>query len=276
MYDVDGDFGKVRLAYFPHSGENEGLFSVDTLGWHKCNDKYRIDRAGGCENHLIIYTVEGNGKLVLDGKTYNLTKDTLAFIPRDVKHSYYTEKGKLWEFYWIHPEGNMCNKFLDRLTKKECFFKTVDDSCDYSRRFEELLSLNGGKVPDTNLFLSQKTSELLHYFAINLYESPRAVSLSSRAIIYMEQHIKSANVVDKTAKALFVSTPHLIRTFKKEVGCTPHQYLLNYRLSCSVQLLKFSDLKVEEIAEELGFSSSSHYISSFHKKYGVTPAKYKR
>ena len=42
-----------------------------------------------------------------------------------------------------------------------------------------------------------------------------------------------------------------------------------------MQLLEFSDRRVEEIAAEAGFSSSSHFISNFRREYGYTPLQYR-
>ena len=82
-------------------------------------------------------------------------------------------------------------------------------------------------------------------------------------------------IIEANAQALFVSTAHFIRAFKKETGLTPHQYLNRYRLVVATQLLEYSDRRVEEIAAEVGFSSSSHFISSFRRQYGCTPLHYR-
>ena len=91
-----------------------------------------------------------------------------------------------------------------------------------------------------------------------------------------EQHFREEIELDEISKRLFVSTAHMIRTFKKQTGVTPYQYIIKYRLLSSEQLLKFSDLSIEEIASQVGFSSSSHFISNFRKQYGITPKAYRR
>ena len=140
---------------------------------------------------------------------------------------------------------------------------------------EELLELCRGNPLEAALRISQKLSELFHDLAIPFMETSSTSSLSDRAIGYLDKHYSEQISLDAVAGELFVSTAHLIRVFKKEVGCTPHQYLLHYRLTSATLLLKFSELRVEEIAAQVGFSSSSHFISLFRKQFGCTPIQYR-
>jgi len=44
MYQVNGEFGEVRLAQLLPMMRNTNLFSTHSLGWHKCNELYQISR----------------------------------------------------------------------------------------------------------------------------------------------------------------------------------------------------------------------------------------
>lgn len=63
--------------------------------------------------------------------------------------------------------------------------------------------------------------------------------------------------------------------FKKETGMFFNNYLTQYRICHSIHLLKNSDLKVNDIARRVGFSSTSYYISCFKKQTGCSPVKYR-
>lgn len=205
---------------------------------------------------------------------YELPAGTIAFIPRGVANSYGTPKKGLWEFYWIHPCGSAANGLLDAVTRRGSFVKKFNADRDYAQRIEKLISLCTERTDDTSLYLSQKLSELLHFAALDLCAGPKSVSLSTNVISYIEQHYNEPLKLEDIAGTLFVSTAHLIRIFKKENGCTPHQYLLKYRLLSAAELLKYSELQIKEIAAQVGFSSSSHFSSCFYKRYGCTPMQY--
>ncbi|MBP3627140.1 MAG: helix-turn-helix domain-containing protein [Clostridia bacterium] len=276
MYSVNGDYGQVRIASLLPGAQSQELFSLEALGWHKCNDKYEISRPQGCENHLILITVGGCGHLRIRDKELRLTPGTVALVPRGVPSIYNTPKGGLWEFYWVHPCGKTCDVFLDKVAERGIFCKRIDPVHHYEKRVEEILKLCTERNSDTQLYISRKMSEIVHMTAIDLYERPKAISLSEQVIAYIEQHFREEIELDEISKRLFVSTAHMIRTFKKQTGVTPYQYIIKYRLLSSEQLLKFSDLSIEEIASQIGFSSSSHFISNFRKQYGITPKVYRR
>jgi len=175
----------------------------------------------------------------------------------------------------MHPAGGMSEQFLNTITERGVYFKKVENIHEYGQKIEELLEICQGNPVETSFRISQKLSELFHELAIAFVEAPHAGSLSERAIGYLEQRYAETVSLDTLAAELYVSTAHLIRVFKKEVGCTPHQYLLHYRLTSATLLLKFSELRVEEIAAQVGFSSSSHFISLFRKHCGCTPVLYR-
>ena len=61
--------------------------------------------------------------------------------------------------------------------------------------------------------------------------------------------------------------------FKEIYGNTPYQYLLDYKLDISKNLLLSGKYQVNEVAYKVGYSNPSHYIDAFKKKYGLTPKK---
>lgn len=275
MYHVNGDFGQVRLVSLMPLPQNTGLFSVQSVGWHRCNDRYCITRPQGGDADLVLITAQGRGVLRLKSREYSLTAGTVAFIPRGVPHSYFTPKDGLWEFYWMHPSGEAAAGFLNTVSKRGEFIAEFEPGYGYSQRMETLMALCTQHEPDFEWRVSEQVSALLHRMAVGLCAKPSPRSLSSRAAAYMEQHFREPVTLDEIAQSLFVSTAHFIRAFKKETGITPHQYLTEHRLLFAAQLLEFGDSRVEEIAAQVGFSSSSLFISNFRRRYGCTPLQYR-
>ena len=72
-----------------------------------------------------------------------------------------------------------------------------------------------------------------------------------------------------------ISKSHFILSFKLYVGCTPHEYLLQYRLRQSKRLLLSSDLTVEQIAEDCGFNSASHFARAFRQETDISPTAFR-
>lgn len=71
-----------------------------------------------------------------------------------------------------------------------------------------------------------------------------------------------------------VSPYHFTRIFDKELGITPHAYLIQTRIKKARQLL-FSHKKLVDIAMDTGFNDQSHLNRRFKQILGVTPQQYR-
>ena len=78
------------------------------------------------------------------------------------------------------------------------------------------------------------------------------------------------------AKESGYSRAHFLRMFRAATGLTPHQYVLERRLSAAQQLLRQSKMLLADIALKCGFSSQTHMNDVFRKRLGVTPLEYRR
>ena len=274
MYNVNGDFGEVRIASMRLSKKESGLFLLRSVGWHRCNDLYRIERPRGIRYHLVIITVNGCGFMRVKDKEYKLVPGSIAFIPRNTECSYRTPKGETWEFYWLHPEGSSAELLLDGIDVKNTpLCKTAVYDC--RDIIEELMALCFDQTSDNCIRISQKVSEVLHYTALSFAERQHEPSLAERAVRYINEHF-SENITNGTvAGHIFVSENHLIRVFKKEMGCTPHKYLMNYRIMMGKNFLISCNMSIEEIARKVGFYSASQFIMCFKSICGCTPNKYR-
>jgi len=91
----------------------------------------------------------------------------------------------------------------------------------------------------------------------------------------LEMHPERKYSVEDLAEAAFISKSNLIRTFKHEVGLTPHQFQIQNRIRKAQKLLEKS-ATITEAALATGFCDQSHFIRNFEKIVGVTPTDYRQ
>lgn len=72
-----------------------------------------------------------------------------------------------------------------------------------------------------------------------------------------------------------VSSHHLVECFTRELGVSPHRYLLGVRVQMAQEMLTASDIPVTDVALELGFSSSQHFAATFNRLTGETAQSYR-
>jgi len=66
---------------------------------------------------------------------------------------------------------------------------------------------------------------------------------------------------------------YLLRTFRKETGLPPYEFLINIRIERSKQLL-LQHMPIVRVAHQIGFSDQSHFTRFFKRLVGVTPGQY--
>lgn len=101
----------------------------------------------------------------------------------------------------------------------------------------------------------------------------------SKAVVlcmdYVYNHINSRITINDLAEYTDLSPSYLSRLFKKELGVSISDYIIEKKIEKAQNLLKYSDYSLIEIANYLAFSSQSHFIQTFKKAVGLTPKKYR-
>jgi len=77
-------------------------------------------------------------------------------------------------------------------------------------------------------------------------------------------------------KALNYSPAHLNRLFREHFQMTPYEYLQGRKFRYARNLLQNTDMSIQKIASEIGYSNLSHFFANFKKYYGVTPGEYRK
>ena len=100
--------------------------------------------------------------------------------------------------------------------------------------------------------------------------------LRRRIISYIGENFRDPDLsLEKMATDFDMSYHHLSRLFNECMQMNFASYLAGLRLEYSTELLKSSQLSVEQVAQQAGFLQSGTFIRVFKKYYGVTPGKYR-
>jgi AraC family transcriptional regulator len=92
---------------------------------------------------------------------------------------------------------------------------------------------------------------------------------------YINDHLSQDIKLADLAALLDMSQFHFSHLFKKAIGTSPYQYLLQQRVERAKQLLKQPDQSIMDIALECGFNSHSHLSNQFRQMTGMTPTAYR-
>ena len=94
-----------------------------------------------------------------------------------------------------------------------------------------------------------------------------------KCVAYINKNLDKKLTVNSVAGHCNLSPDYLSHLFKTEMGINLSSYINHQKLELS-QTLLWEGYDNEKICYTLGFSSQSHFISSFKKEYGITPGEY--
>lgn len=98
----------------------------------------------------------------------------------------------------------------------------------------------------------------------------------ARVLEYIEANLAHALTLRGMAEQASVSPRHFERAFRQALGVAPHAYVLGTRVTTAQHLLvRTPRLSIDEIARQVGFSSASHFASTFRRQTGVSPTAFR-
>lgn len=127
--------------------------------------------------------------------------------------------------------------------------------------------------------LCQWTSHLLSELS-NVEESSATLTDAQRIVrkakSYCERHYQEDISLDAIAAEVHITKSWFCSLFKKETGQTFGNYITDLRLKKAATALATTEMKVSQIAEDVGYKNASHFHRAFSEKYQTTPAEYRR
>jgi AraC-like DNA-binding protein len=95
-----------------------------------------------------------------------------------------------------------------------------------------------------------------------------------RAREYLREHFRDAISLARLAAVARLSSFHLARVFRQEVGLPPHAYQNQLRLHYARRLIQ-AGRPLAQVAQMAGFADQSHLVRQFRRAFAVTPGAYR-
>lgn len=116
-------------------------------------------------------------------------------------------------------------------------------------------------------------------YAELVFKSPvdkRASDVGAFVKDYISEHYQNSEItIEGIAEELDLAPTYVSTLFKREAQISFSQYLSDFRIQKATDLLENTNMKIKDIAEEVGFGTYSNFARTFKKKLGVTPVEYK-
>ena len=140
---------------------------------------------------------------------------------------------------------------------------------------EELYGQQAARRVEANF-----SPEIRQSYAKRMYTDGQHSRHTDEDIVRLQQWLNenyaTTASIDELAKMLGISTRSLNRRFKAATEQSPRQYLLALKLGQAEELLRQTDLNVNEIAEQTGFNDASYFCARFKQRTTLSPGAFRR
>ena len=96
------------------------------------------------------------------------------------------------------------------------------------------------------------------------------------AAIYLSDHYAAEIPMERLTQIACMGTTKLKSSFKKVYDCTITEYIQQRRMSQAENLLTNTDLSIGQIAQTVGYSTSSRFAELFRKSTGLLPGEFRK
>lgn len=230
---------------------------------------------------------EGNYKLALQDQNSYLLYNPSRDLPLNL-----TLSGHTWfisvlvsikKFHSLFSPDAQHVSFLSNENKDKKYYVVGHISPSMAVALHQLMNYNLNDAIK-RLYFKGKSYELLSLY----FNKPEDADVESCPFLVDEGNLRKIKLAkDIVVKRLMdppslndlaleigLSLKKLKEGFKEVYGDTVYGYILDQKMEVARQLLDSGQHNVNEVGMKVGYSTASHFISAFKKKYGTTPKKY--
>jgi AraC-like DNA-binding protein len=184
----------------------------------------------------------------------------------------------------LHVPEDQQKGFLDILSQMENAYQQFisnDQIQDERSDKPELSPINVQWKLYLKLLLGQFLilTNQLYYLQCNgthTWQHHQHVLIANQISNYIKEHFNEKLDVDHISKRFNISRSQLYDIFKEIFGAPINDYLVNYRMTQAKNMLLNTELPVEIVSQNVGYSSLSSFSRSFKIKVGISPLRYRK
>ncbi len=168
-------------------------------------------------------------------------------------------------------------KVLNFFKHKEPLVKTLYDTSNVAEKMKYLIDFEKRKhkYPNDDL-LDLEFHIYFKDFILGIYKcyltrhNQKNIRIDE-CLNYIHNNLSSDLTVETIAKEINISEAYLKTLFKKEVGTTIYQYIINQRIKLAIEYLSTTSLSQKEIAKKIGFKSYNSFYKCFIEQTNKKP-----
>ena len=242
----------------------------------------------------MVFILEGKGVQIINQHKLPYAPDKLFLIfPQDshgfevqettrfffirFNDSYLKTLGREWmkkmEFIF-HAHNHLPGCILKQVADKPLIRSLIEalnrEIVTKNSNYDEVIT----QLINTIITIAARNITLQDRFAAN---GP-SINISRSLVTYIQEHIYQPEALkaEKIALHFHVSPSYISEYFRKHSGESLQQYIVSYKLKLIETRLLYTDMRINEIAHEFGFTDESHLNRIFKKYKALSPTTFRK
>ena len=217
--------------------------------------------------HELTFLINGEMTYYVDNVKYEMSSGDIIYVPAGSIRQ--REVGKVLNDYFsinFHSSEPLQLEYLS----KNCINNELKILLAY------IETIYSSRMADTS---KKKIAHVLEAIVLqisdNLTETVTS-SLSNIIVTYLNNHYQERITLKDISQITYFSAAYCESEFKRQMGTSIIQYLLDIRIEEAKRLLSESSMSCSRIANAVGFEDANYFSRIFKKKTGYSPIGYRR
>ena len=255
--------------------------SLYQYGWEDCDPAHSFGPAR--RNHFLFhYVLSGTGTLIAEDQngtsvSYPVQEGQGFMIFPQQICTYVADLNQPWKYVWIEFDGLRAREMVEfaGFSADSPIYHACDEQLCQNMREEMLYIVKNREATPFHLIGH------LFLFIDSLVRSSSSAfqSKGSRlrdfylqeAVHFIEQNYQQPITVEDIAASCGLNRSYFGKIFHENIGKSPQEFLIGYRMTQAAELLKLTSRSIAEIGCAVGYPTQLHFSRAFKKVYGVSP-----
>ena len=255
---------------------------VTDIGYYPQARHHFRERPTGSAQFILIYCVEGQGEIRIEGNVQSIRADHFFIIPSGMAHAYRSDEHNPWSIYWIHFAGSKSEAFTrfagQPLSIDRSKTSRINDRIEL---FSEIFrNLDRGFSTEALEYVNQCLPHLLasftHLSQFRLIKESGEKDIVAQSINFMLENLTKKLKLEEIAAETGLSASHFSRLFVNRTGHSPIDYFIQLKIQRACRLIDNSGWSIADVSREMGFDDQFYFSRVFRKVMGMSPNEYRK
>ena len=231
----------------------------------------------------LFYVVDGKGEFNIQGQRFPVKANDFVIINPQVEHTELSSPDEPLEYIVLGIRGLSFSNLtpVSEGGHPFSFFNLRDEQKDILRYLNAMVQEATSQQMSYELVCHNLLEILLikilrhQHFDLEVGKQSKATKDISFIKHYLETYYHESIQLEDLASMTHLSRFYISHSFKKEIGMSPMEYLIDIRIKESKILLRTTNYSISQVSDIVGFTTPTYFSKQFRKSTGISPTDYR-